>query len=99
MVLITLLPSHHFFANDYKSGTLYLPAGDGKVSWTDVRDIGPVNTEVLLNPEQYTNQKFIIAGSDILSYAEAIAVMNEVLGKKVKYVSVSDDTAISSIRD
>lgn len=41
----------NFHGDDYKNGALYLPAGNGKVAWTDVRDIAAVNVNVLLNPE------------------------------------------------
>lgn len=89
----------NYFADDYKNGALYQPAGDGKISWTDVRDIAAVNAEVLLNPEKYKNKRLIITGSKALSYAEAIGIMNEVLGKEVQYVSVSDEAAIKAMTD
>ena len=87
----------NFYGDDYKNGALYLPAGDGKVAWVDVRDIAAVNTEVLLNPEKYHNQTLIITGPEALSYSEAVAVLNDVLGKNTKYVAVSDKDAIEAM--
>ncbi len=89
----------NFFAGDYKNGAIYQPAGDGEVSWTDVRDIAAVNVEILLNPGKYKNQTLIITGSEALSYAEAVRVMNEVLGKEAQYVSVPDEAAIKAMTD
>ncbi len=89
----------NFHADDFKNGALYLPAGDGKVAWVDVRDIAAVNVEVLLNPDKYRNQTLTITGPNVLSYAEAVAVMNGVLGKDVTYVAVTDEDAIKAMTE
>ena len=89
----------NFHKDDYKSGALYLPAADGKVAWTDVRDIAAVNVAVLLNPEKYRNQTLTITDPAALSYAEAVAVLNTELGKDIQYTSVTDDDAIKAMRD
>ncbi len=89
----------NFHGDDYKNGALYLPAGEGKVGWVDVKDIGAVNVSVLLNPEKYRNQTLTITGPDALSYDEAVAVMNNVLGKDTTYVAVSDDDAIKAMTE
>ena len=89
----------NFFAEDYKSGTLYQPAANGKISWVDLRDIAAVNVAVLLNPEKYKNQTLTITGSESLSYAEAVAQMNEVLGKEAQYIAVPDEAAVSAMTD
>ena len=89
----------NFHGDDYKNGALYLPAGNGKVAWVDVRDIAAVNVDVLLNPEKYRNQTLTITGPKALSYAEAVAVLNDVLGKDTKYVAVSDEDAIKAMTE
>ena len=89
----------NFFAADYKAGTIYQPAGDGKISWTDVRDIAAVNVEVLLNPEKYLNQTLTITGSESLNYEEAVNQMNELLGKEAKYVAVPNETAVQAMQE
>jgi len=89
----------NFHGDDYKNGALYLPAGDGKVAWVDVRDIATVNVDVLSNPEKYHNQTLTITGPKALSYAEAVAVLNDVLGKDTKYVAVSDEDAIKAMTE
>ena len=53
--------------------------------------------DVLLNPEKYRNQTLTITGPKALSYAEAVAVLNDVLGKDAKYVAVSDEDAIKAM--
>ena len=86
----------NFHGDDYKNEALYLPAGDGKVAWVDVRDIAAVDVEVLLNPDKYRNQTLTITGAKALSYTEAVTVLNDQLGKNTKYVSVSDEDAHKS---
>jgi uncharacterized protein YbjT (DUF2867 family) len=58
----------NYFAADYKTGTIYQPAGDGKMSWIDVKDIAAANVEVLLNPENYSGQILTLTGSESLNY-------------------------------
>ena len=88
----------NFFGDDYKNGTIYQPAGDGKIGWVDVRDIAAVNVEILLNPEKYKGQSLTITGSENLSYAEAVQQMNQVLGNESQYFAVSDEKAIEAMR-
>ena len=89
----------NFFAADYKVGAIYQPAGNEKISWTDVRDIAAVNVEALLNPEKYLNQTLTITGSESLNYEESVNQMNEVLGKEVKYVAVPNEAAIQAMKE
>jgi len=88
----------NFFGDDYKNGTLYQPAGDGKIGWVDVRDIAAVNVEVLLNPKDYSGRTLTITGSENLSYAEAVQRMNHSLEKDAQYVAVPDEAAIDAMK-
>ena len=89
----------NFHKDDYKNGAIYLPAGDGKAGWVDVKDIGAVNVCVLLNPENYRNKRLVITGPEVLSYAEVVNVMNDVLGKESTYVAVADEDAIKAMTE
>ncbi len=89
----------NFHGDDYKTGAIYLSAGDGKVAWVDVRDIAAVNVEILLNPGKYRYQTLTITGPKALSYAQAVAVLNDVLGKDAKYFAVSDENAIKAMTE
>lgn len=87
-----------FFADDYKNGVLYLPAGQGKMGFIDLRDVAAVNVEVLTNPKKFSKQTLTITGEQNFSYAEAIGVMNQVLGKSTEYVAVPDEAAIEAMQ-
>ncbi len=86
-------------ADDYKSGTLYLPAGDGKIGWVDTRDVASVNVEILLSPTKYNKKRIVITGDKALSYDETIKQMNEVLNLDTNYVAVPSETAIKAMKE
>ncbi|PQJ78992.1 SDR family oxidoreductase [Polaribacter porphyrae] len=89
----------NFFANDIKNGTLYMPAGQGKLGWVDVRDIAAVNAEILKNPNAYVNQELTITGAENLSFEDALSIVSSVLDKKVNYVDVPENAAIQAMKD
>ena len=89
----------NYFTADYKSGAIYQPAGNEKISWIDLKDIAAVNVEVLLNPEKYLGLTLTITGSESLNYKEAINQMNEVLEKETKYISIPNEAAIQGMKD
>jgi len=88
----------NYFTEDYKNGAIYQPSADGKVSWTDVRDIAAVNVEVLLNPEKYKGQNLVITGSESFGYDESVKKMNDILGKESTYVAINDEAAIEAMK-
>ena len=88
----------NYFTEDYKNGAIYQPSADGKVSWTDVRDIAAVNVEVLLNPEKYKGQNLVITGSESFGYDESVKKMNDILGKESTYLAINDEAAIEAMK-
>jgi uncharacterized protein YbjT (DUF2867 family) len=87
----------NFFANDIKSGALYMPTGEGKLSWVDVRDIAAVNATVLQHPQKYTRQELTITGAEDLSYQEAVTIISKVIHKDVQYIDVPEAVAIQAM--
>ncbi|KVD28620.1 SDR family oxidoreductase [Burkholderia ubonensis] len=88
-----------FYADMIRAGALYLPQGDGKVSFVDVRDIAAVNAAILLSPDQHAGRTYDVTGGEALSNADVTARIGAALGRKIDYVAVSDDAAIASMRD
>jgi uncharacterized protein YbjT (DUF2867 family) len=89
----------NFYSSDYKNGTLYLPAGDGKIGWVDVTDIASVSVAALMSPKNYRALTLTVTGSENLSYEKAVEQMNEVLGLQSKYVAVADEIAIEAMQE
>ena len=61
-----------------------VPAGRGKTSFIDVRDIAAVAALALTQPG-YANQAFELTGSEALDYYEVAEQFSQVLGRKITY--------------
>jgi uncharacterized protein YbjT (DUF2867 family) len=79
----------------------YVPAGDAKVSFVDVRDIAAVAVQALLKNSggKHTGKAYDITGSEALSYGQAAEIFSKQIGKKVNYVNVSDEDARKGMKD
>ena len=90
----------NFYSPMIKSqGALYAPAGDGKVSFVDVRDIAAVAVQALINDNQHKGQSYNITGPEVLSYGQAAETLSRELGKEIKYVNIPDEDARKGMKD
>ena len=97
----------NFFSQTIKEqGAFYVPAGDGKVSFVDVRDIAAVAVQALSGNRSSKNgeskhmgKAYDITGGEALSYGEAAEILSKELGKKVNYVNISDEDARKGMKD
>ncbi|GAB2588973.1 SDR family oxidoreductase [Spirosoma areae] len=65
---------------------IFIPAGQGRTSFVDVRDIAAVATLALTSQTNaYVNRGFELTGSDALTYTEIAEILTEVLGRKITY--------------
>ena len=65
-------------------GEIFVPAGHGRTSFIDARDIGAVAAKVLTEAG-YSGKAYELTGSAALSYTEAAQIFSDVLGKRVTY--------------
>ena len=63
---------------------IFVPAGLGKTSFIDVRDIAAVAALTLTEPG-HTNRAYALTGSEALDYYQVAAVLSEVLGRPIIY--------------
>lgn len=91
----------NFFSQTIKSqNAFYVPAGDAKVSFVDVRDIAAVAVQALAsNNGKHEGKAYNITGGEALSYGQAAEILSKQLGKKVNYVNVSDEDARKGMKD
>jgi uncharacterized protein YbjT (DUF2867 family) len=91
----------NFYSHFIKTqGAFYVPAGDAKVSFVDVRDIAAVAVQVLTsNDGKHEGEAYNITGGEALSYGQAAEILSKQLGKKVNYVNVSDEDARKGMKD
>lgn len=68
--------------------TIYLPAGKGKTSLIDARDIGEAGALSLLD-EQHMNKAYTLTGSESLSYYDVANILTDALGRRITYANPS----------
>jgi uncharacterized protein YbjT (DUF2867 family) len=73
-------------------GTFYLPLGDAKVSLVDTRDIASVAVQALTK-SGHENKAYNITGPEAISSRQAAEILTDVTGRRINYVSVSDEDA------
>jgi uncharacterized protein YbjT (DUF2867 family) len=72
------------------NGEIVIPAGDGKTSFIDTRDIAAVIVEILIN-KIYINQVYILTGPEALDHYEIASIVSEIWEKEVKYKPISEE--------
>lgn len=88
---------HTFWKQGIDQGVIAVPAAEGKSGFIDARDIAAV-AAVLLTTSQFDNQAFNLTGPDVLSYAEAAAIMSDILGKPINYQAATDEDFIEILK-
>lgn len=74
-------------------GAIAVPAGDGKSSFIDVRDIAE-SAAAALTDDRFNNKAFNLTGPKAYGYAEAAEIISGVTGKRVAYQAVDDETFV-----
>ena len=76
-------------AADIAAGQLFVPAGRGRTSVVDARDVGQAAARVLADPAPHLGVRYTLTGPESLTYAEMAAVLTDVLGRPVRYAAPS----------
>ena len=69
-------------------GVLAVPAGRGRTSFVDARDVAEVAAKVLLEPG-HEGRAYELTGHEAPTYAEVAALLSDVLGRPVAYADPS----------
>jgi uncharacterized protein YbjT (DUF2867 family) len=65
---------------------LFIPAGKGRTSFVDVRDIGAVAALTLAGPiSEHLYKGYELTGSEALTYGEVAQILTTTLGRKITY--------------
>ncbi|MFD2574442.1 NmrA family NAD(P)-binding protein [Spirosoma soli] len=65
---------------------IFVPAGNGRTSFVDVRDVAAVAALALTSQRgEHLNRGYELTGSEALTYGEVAQIMSEVLGRKITY--------------
>jgi nucleoside-diphosphate-sugar epimerase len=78
---MTLCRTFKFYAPTIKTnGSFYIPGGDAKVSFVDVRDIAAVASKVLMEHDEgemrHFGKAYNITGPEALSYYQAAEILS-----------------------
>ncbi|MFN7123872.1 MAG: SDR family oxidoreductase [Hydrogenophaga sp.] len=87
-----------FLRDMIRAGAVYSSQGDGRVPFIDARDIAAVAAKVLIEPAAHSGQAYTLTGSEALTNAEALAEIEQAIGRKVSLVAISEEQAIEGMR-
>ena len=76
-----------------------LAAGDGRVSFVDIRDIGSVAATVLTEQNDvHVGKSYDLTGPESLTYNNAAEILSTETGKKILYMDISEDQLREGIK-
>ncbi|HJV51292.1 MAG TPA: NAD(P)H-binding protein [Noviherbaspirillum sp.] len=78
------------------ANTVFLPVGEAKVSFIDVRDIASVAAE-LLGTDRFDNQDFDLTGNESLSHDQAAAVIAQASGRPVRFQDITPQAMLDGL--
>ena len=85
-----------FWRDGLRHGVISVPAGDGKTSFVDTRDIGESAAALLANSD-FDGKAYNLTGPQAFSYAEAAALLAEITGKPLRYEPATDESFIAML--
>ncbi|MFS0660340.1 MULTISPECIES: SDR family oxidoreductase [Bacillaceae] len=68
---------------------IFVPAGKGKTSFIDTRDLAEISALTLVNEGKHKNQIYAVTGNEALDFFDVASIMTEVLGVKIQYTNPS----------
>jgi uncharacterized protein YbjT (DUF2867 family) len=80
-----------YFGDDVRRGVIFLPAGDGKQSLVDTRDIGAAFATVLTNPAEHGHRAYTLTGAEALDHDQIADHLSRAVGYPVRYANPSPE--------
>ena len=81
-----------------QEGKFYMPVGEGRVSYIDVRDIAAVAATVLTAPvAAHQGQTYTLSGPGAVSNFDVAAAISQATGRVVSYVDVPEEAAAQAM--
>jgi len=71
--------------------------GDGMFAPIDPQDIGDVAAVVLRDPG-HAGQRYVLTGDKLMTAAEQVGVLADVLGRRLRYRALPDEVALARLR-
>jgi uncharacterized protein YbjT (DUF2867 family) len=77
------------YRSDIRRGILSVPAADGRVAFLDVRDLGEVAADILVEPAPHRGRAYTLTGPEAITFTQVAALLTTELGRPVSYRPVS----------
>ncbi|MXU63853.1 NmrA family NAD(P)-binding protein [Oceanomicrobium pacificus] len=68
---------------------IYVPAGQGRVTFVDLRDVAEVALAALTDPVAHVGRAYVLTGAEAVGFDHAAATLSALLGRPVDYVPAS----------
>lgn len=101
----TFVRPNSFFQNfityhsySLKAGGLYLPQGNGKVSYVDVRDVASTVAIILSNPKQHIGKTYTLTGNIAYDTNEIVNLISQAIDRTLTYVSIPDNDYVGTMK-
>ncbi len=65
---------------------LFVPAGQGRVAFVDVRDLGEVAAHVFADPAPHRGRGYLLTGPVAVTFDEVASELSRVLDRPIEYV-------------
>ena len=75
-----------------ETNTIYLPAGNARISFVDARDVAEAAVHTLLE-FKHRNKTYVLTGKEALDHYRIAFILSKVTGKTITYVPVSQNNA------
>jgi uncharacterized protein YbjT (DUF2867 family) len=87
---------HSYWLAGIRQGVIAVPAGEGRTSFIDARDIA-ASAAAVLRSDRFDGRAFNLTGPEALGYAEAAAILSAAAGRPIRYLAVEDAAFIDSL--
>ena len=72
-----------------RDGRVHVPAGQGRVAFIDVRDLGEVAAIVLADPGAHEGAGYTLTGPEAVTFDDVARVLTQELGRPIRYEPAS----------
>jgi uncharacterized protein YbjT (DUF2867 family) len=80
----------------------YIPGGDAKISFVDVRDVAAVSVKALTgndNQQQHIGKSYTITAEEAISYRQAAEILSKEAGRRISYVDIPEQEAREGLKE
>lgn len=73
----------------FEDGRIYVPAGQGRVAFIDVRDVADVAARVFQDPSAFCGQALTLTGPEAMTFDTVATQLSAALGMPIRYEAAS----------